>query len=101
MGLLDDLLDKAGDLGDKAKEGLGTATDKASDLIDDVKDKFDGDEEATPTDKVEEAVNYSPGTAEDASSGTEKPWRTPPGPLRSPRRPRTPSIRRLAPTPRI
>ncbi len=69
MGLLDDLKDQAGDLGEKAKQGLGTAKDKASDLIDDVKDKFDGDDEVAPTDKVEEAVNYSPGTDEDASAG--------------------------------
>ena len=69
MGLLDDLKDKAGDLGEKAKDGLGTAQDKASGLIDDVKDKFDGDDEVTPTDKVEEALNYSPGTDEDASAG--------------------------------
>jgi uncharacterized protein YjbJ (UPF0337 family) len=68
MGLLDDLKAQAGDLGEKAKQGLGTAKDKASDLIDDVKDKFDGDDEVAPTAKVEEAVNYSPGT-DDASAG--------------------------------
>ena len=68
MGLLDDLKDKAGDLGEKAKESLASAQDKASDIVDDVKDKFDGDEE-TSTDKVEEALNYSPGADQDASAG--------------------------------
>ena len=80
MGLLDDLKDKAEDFGEKAKEGFEAAKDKAgdlgekakdkaSDLVEDVKDKFDGDDEVAPTDKVEEAVNYSPGTDEDASAG--------------------------------
>ena len=47
MGFLDDLKDKAEDFGEKAKEGFGTAKDKASDLVDDVKDRIDKDDDET------------------------------------------------------
>ena len=66
MGFLDDLKDKAEDFGAKAKEGLGTAKDKASDVIDDVKDRFDKDED-TSADKVEQALNYDPDAVDKAS----------------------------------
>ena len=39
--------DKAEDFGEKAKEGFEAAKDKASDLIDDVKDRFDNDDSVT------------------------------------------------------
>jgi hypothetical protein len=62
MGFLDELKDKAEEFWEKAKEGFDAAKDKASDLIGDVKDRFDKDEDGgTGTDKVEEAVNYDPG----------------------------------------
>ena len=49
MGFLDELKDKAGELGGKAKDGLGAAKDKAADLIGDVKERFDKDDaEQTP-----------------------------------------------------
>ena len=68
MGFLDNLKDKAEDFGEKAKEGLEAAKDKASDLIEDVKDRFDNDEDAkTSEDKVDEAVNYDPGAVDAAS----------------------------------
>lgn len=62
MGLLDDLKSKAGQLGDKARDGFEVAKDKAADLaevakdraedlVDDVRDRVDGDEPtgAAPT----------------------------------------------------
>lgn len=66
MGFLDNLKDKAEEFGDKAK-------DRAADLIGDVKDRFDGDETAadqpTSQDKVEDAVDYSPESLEEAAQG--------------------------------
>src|ERR687895_2083476 len=72
MGFLDNLKDKAEEFGDKAKEGFEAAKDKASDVIGDVKDRFDGDEETgadqpTSQDKVEDAVDYTPESLDQAS----------------------------------
>jgi ElaB/YqjD/DUF883 family membrane-anchored ribosome-binding protein len=68
MGLLDNLKDKAEDFGEKAKEGFEAAKDKASDLIDDVKDRFDKDEDdKTSEEKVDEALNYDPSAVDAAS----------------------------------
>ena len=44
MGFLDELKDKAEEFGDKAKEGFGAATDKTEEVIENVKDRFDGDD---------------------------------------------------------
>ena len=44
MGFFDELKDKAEEFGDKAKEGFGAAKDKTEDVIDNVKDRFDGDD---------------------------------------------------------
>lgn len=41
MGFLDELKEKAGDLGEKAREGLEAAKEKASGLVDDVRERFD------------------------------------------------------------
>jgi len=68
MGFLDDLKDKAEDFGDKAKEGLGTAKDKAADLVGDVKDRFDGDDE-TPAADTAESADYSPAAVDEAAGG--------------------------------
>ena len=68
MGFLDDLKDKAEDFGDKAKEGLGAAKDKAADLVDDVKDRFDGDDE-TPAADTAESADYSPAAVDEAAGG--------------------------------
>jgi len=40
MGFFDELKDKAEEFGDKAKEGIGAAKDKAEDVIDNFKDHF-------------------------------------------------------------
>jgi hypothetical protein len=63
MGFLDELKDKAGEFGDKAKEGLGAAKDKTDEVIENVKDRFDGDDD-TPT-LSDESVGYSGAGAED------------------------------------
>ena len=70
MGFLDNLKEKAEEFGEKAKEGFGAATDKASDLVGDVKDRLDKDDE-TSVDKVEAAADYSPEAVEEASKGIE------------------------------
>jgi hypothetical protein len=62
MGFLDELTDKAEEFGDKAKEGFGAAEDKTEEVIENVKDRFDGDDD-TPT-FADEAVGYSSETAE-------------------------------------
>lgn len=41
MGFLDELKEKAGDLGGKAREGLEAAKEKASGLVGDVRERFD------------------------------------------------------------
>lgn len=62
MGFLDELKDKAEEFGDKATEGFGAAKDKTEAVIENVKDRFDGDDE-TPT-LSEESVGYSSEGAE-------------------------------------
>jgi hypothetical protein len=62
MGFLDELKDKAEEFGDKAKEGFGAATDKTEEVIENVKDRFDGDDD-TPT-LPNESVGYSSQGAE-------------------------------------
>ena len=57
MGFLDELKDKAEEFGDKAKEGFGAAKDKTEEVIENVKDRFDGDDE-TPG-PADESVGYS------------------------------------------
>ena len=47
MGFLDDLKGKAEQIGEKAKEGFGAAKDKASDLVEGVKDRRGADEKAS------------------------------------------------------
>ena len=77
MGFMDNLKDKAEEFGDKAKGGFEAAKDKASDLVEDVKDRFDGDDEAegtagdqpTSQDKVEDAIDYTPASLDEAAQG--------------------------------
>jgi hypothetical protein len=57
MGFMDELKDKAEDFGDKAKEGFGATKDKTEEVIENVKDRFDGDDD-TPT-LPDESVGYS------------------------------------------
>ena len=69
MGFLDDLKDKAEDFGDKAKEGFDAAREKASDLVGDVKDRFDGDDETPATESAEPGIDYSPAAVDEAAAG--------------------------------
>jgi len=69
MGFLDNLKDKAEDFGDKAKEGFDTARDKASDLVGDVKDRFDGDDETPAAESAEPGIDYSPAAVDEAAAG--------------------------------
>jgi hypothetical protein len=62
MGFLDELKDKAEEFGDKAQKGFGAAKDKSEEVIENVKDRFDGDDDAAT--HAEEAVAYSSETAE-------------------------------------
>ena len=88
MGFLDELKDKAEEFGDKAKKGFGSANDKTEKVIENVKDRFDGDDD-TPT-LPDESVGYSSqgaegikgavreatesaGSAVDEAVGTQKP----------------------------
>jgi uncharacterized phage infection (PIP) family protein YhgE len=57
MGFMDELKDKAEEFGDKAVEGFGSAKDKTEEVIENVKDRFDGDDD-TPT-LADESVGYS------------------------------------------
>jgi hypothetical protein len=58
-GFLDELKDKAEEFGDKAKEGFGSA--KPEEVIENVKDRFDGGDETMGS---EESVGYSSEGAE-------------------------------------
>jgi hypothetical protein len=62
MGFLDELKDKAEQFGDKTQEGFGVAKDKTEEVIENVKDRFDGDDDA-PT-LADEEVGYSSEGAE-------------------------------------
>jgi hypothetical protein len=61
MGFLDELKDKAEEFGDKAKEGFGSAKDKTEEVVENVKDRFDGGDETMGS---EESVGYSSEGAE-------------------------------------
>jgi hypothetical protein len=61
MGFLDELKDKAEEFGDKAKEGFGSAKDNTEEVIENVKDRFDGDDETMGS---EGSVGYSSEGAE-------------------------------------
>jgi hypothetical protein len=69
MGFLDNLKDKAEDFGDKAKEGLEAAREKGSDLVGDVKDRFDGDDENPAAESAEPGIDYSPAAVDEAAAG--------------------------------
>jgi len=56
MGFIDELKDKAEEFGEKAKEGFGAAQDKAEDMIENVKDRFNDD---APADKASDAGDSS------------------------------------------
>ena len=56
MGFLDELKEKAGELGEKAKEGLETAKEKAGDIVDDVKDKLHHSEAEAPAERQDREV---------------------------------------------
>jgi hypothetical protein len=76
MGFLDELKDKAEEFGDKAQERFGAANDESEEVIENVKDRFDGDDDAT---RADEAVGYSSETAEgieDAVAATAEPGRS-------------------------
>ena len=45
MGFLDDIKNKAGELGEKAGDAFEVAKDKAGDLVDAAKDKLDTDDD--------------------------------------------------------
>jgi hypothetical protein len=62
MGFLDELKEKAEQFGDKAQAGFGAANDKPEEVIENVKDRFDGDDD-TPT-LADESVGYSSEGAE-------------------------------------
>jgi ElaB/YqjD/DUF883 family membrane-anchored ribosome-binding protein len=72
MGFLDELKDKAEDFGDKAKEGFGAPKDKTEEVIENVKDRFDGDE--TPAEKD---ITAQPAAAAAEDTSTEGPESAP------------------------
>jgi len=68
MGFLDGLKDKAESLGEKARERLGAVKDKAADVVDDVRDRFDSGgttagaaTPGSPTDLIGDATYFGPG----------------------------------------
>jgi hypothetical protein len=62
MGFLDELKDKAEEFRDKANQGFGAAKDQTEEVIENVKDRFEGDDD-TPT-LADESVGYSGGGVE-------------------------------------
>jgi hypothetical protein len=65
MGFLDELKVRAEDFGDKAQEGFGAAKDQTEEVIENVKDRFDGD--GTPAEK-DVTAEPAAAAAEDAST---------------------------------
>ena len=65
MGFLDELKDKAEKFGEKAKEGFGAGKDKTEEVIENVKDRFDGDDaSATDQDSAESIEERAVGATE-------------------------------------
>ena len=56
MGFLDEMKDKAEEFGEKAKEGFGAGKDKTEEVIENVKDRFDGDEASATTQGSAESI---------------------------------------------
>jgi hypothetical protein len=71
MGFLDDLKGKAEEFGEKTKEGIGAAKEKAADLLGDVKDRFDNDDQSSAGTVEAAAGPQSPDTVGKASYGLD------------------------------
>lgn len=76
MGFLDELKNKAGGLGEKAREGFGAAKDKAADLVGDVRERFESDAgdtapatdaPDTAADRMDTTTTGDPGSVADVS----------------------------------
>jgi hypothetical protein len=59
MGFLDELKDKAEEFAEKAKDGLGTGQDKTEEVIENVKDRFDGDDASATAQDSAESIGES------------------------------------------
>jgi hypothetical protein len=66
MSFLDELKDKAGELGEKAKGGLEAAKEKAADLVDDVKERLDRDD--APSEPVDDQAAGATDTASETAA---------------------------------
>jgi hypothetical protein len=75
MGFLDELKDKAEEFGDKAQEGFGAGKDNTEEVFENVKDRFDGDDD-TPT-LPDESVGYSSEGAEGIKEAVGEPTESP------------------------
>ena len=71
MGFLDELKDKAEEFGEKAKEGFGAAKDKTEEVIENVKDRFDGDDTASRESRARRA-DSSAEAVSDAAEGRKQ-----------------------------
>jgi hypothetical protein len=68
MGFLDELKDKAEEFGEKAKEGFGAGKDDTEEVIENVKDRFDGDAaDATAQESAASSVDEALGAQEAAA----------------------------------
>ena len=72
MGFLDELKDKAEEFGEKAKEGFGAGKDETEEVIENVKDRFDGDDAgATAQDSAESIGERAVGATEAEAASVE------------------------------
>jgi hypothetical protein len=71
MGFLDELKDKAEEFGEKPKESFGGTTDQTEEVIENVKDRFDGGD--TAAEKAGEAAESSTKAVSDAAEGMKQP----------------------------
>ncbi|HJY44966.1 MAG TPA: hypothetical protein VJ301_10090 [Propionibacteriaceae bacterium] len=66
MGFLDELKDKAEEFGKKAQEGFGAGKDKTEEVIENVKDRFDGDDASATAQDSAESIEQSAVAATEA-----------------------------------
>jgi hypothetical protein len=66
MGFLDELKDKAEEFGEKAKEQFGAGKDKTEEVIENVKDRFDGDDASATAQDSADSIEESPVVATEA-----------------------------------
>jgi hypothetical protein len=71
VGFLDELKDKAEVIGEKAKDGFVAAKEKASELIEDVKDRIGGDDDEDTLSESATHADFAAATGDSAADSED------------------------------